>query len=216
MLSAPIPVEPWDPDRIALLLMDFQKFTCSREHGLGKLAQVKGITPELDEYFSQVDAAIENSSRLLQACRGFGIEVIFTFLHQEPGNQELSRQFVVSQLPVPAGSLEDEYLGMVKPAEGESVFPRTTYSPFTSTNLLDLLEAKGKDTLFVAGMLFNYSVAMTVREAADRGMNVVAVWDASASETLDWHLVTRTGLVGGLILSRSTNNVIEMLEGKRT
>ena len=72
------------------------------------------------------------------------------------------------------------------------------------------------DTIILAGILANISVEMTAREAADRGFGVVVVWDAAASETLDWHTVTMAGIVGGLIRVRSTPPVIEMLEGTRT
>lgn len=216
MLSAPLPVEELIPGKTALLLIDFQKYTCSRNHGLGKLAEIKGITPELDEYYQQVDAAISNVDRLLTVCRKKGIETIFTYLHAGSDSKAISRQFAVSKLSIPAGHLEDEFIEGIKPLEDEVILTRSTYSPFVSTNLNEILQKNGKNTLILAGTLFNYSVALAAREATDRGYTVIVVWDASASESLDWHQVTRTGLVGGLILSRRSNEVIEMVEGKRS
>ena len=58
-----------------------------------------------------------------------------------------------------------------------------TYSPFAGTNLQQRLREAGVDTLIVAGMLANYTVWMTAREAADRDVGVVVAIDASASET---------------------------------
>ena len=216
MLSMPLPAEPLVPEKTVLLLINFQKFTCARDHGLGRLAEERGITPELDEYYSQVDAALQNGNQLVKACRVAGMDVVFSYLHTGSAGQKISKQFQVSKIPVPDGELKDEFLENIKPESGEISLIQSTYSPFTGPDLLHVLEKKGKDTLIVAGMLFNYSVTMTAREAADRDYKVIVVWDASASETLEWHLVTRTGLVGGLILSRSTREVVEMLEGKRT
>jgi nicotinamidase-related amidase len=105
----------------------------------------------------------------------------------------------------------------VAPASGDLVLPRGTYSPFAAGPvLLDTLRKAGVDTIILAGMLANTTVALTAREAADRDLGVVVAWDASASETLGWHEIIKTGLVGSLICVRTTRQVIEMLEGVRT
>ena len=216
MLSTPIPLEPFDFKKAALVLMDFQRFTCSRNDGLGLLASQRGILPELDEYYAQVDAASENAIPLLEICRSTGVKVVFTYLHTAKSKNQISRQFQVSHLPIPTGKLEDEFHQKLLPAPGEQILTRGTYSPFIGTKLQETLQEDGKDTLILAGTLFNYTVVTAAREAADLGYNVIVVWNASASETLDWHLAMRTGVVGGLILSRSAEEVIEMIEGKRT
>jgi nicotinamidase-related amidase len=81
---------------------------------------------------------------------------------------------------------------------------------------LSVLQEAKIDTIVLAGMLANVTVAPTAREAADRDFGVVWVWDASASETLAWHEHTKTGIVGPLIRIRTTQQVIEMMEGTRT
>ena len=198
------------------ILLDFQKYTCDRNSGLGSLATVKGITPEFDEYYSMVDAARANCSSLLEVCRKNEVEALFCYLFKNSNRSQYSRQFELSQYPLPTGDLKKEYLAELQPAKGDVIITRDTYSPFLNTGLEENLRAKSKDTLILAGTLFNQTVALAAREAADRGFTVIVVWDASASETLDWHMVTRTGLMGGLILSRRTHEVIEMVEGKRT
>ena len=45
---------------------------------------------------------------------------------------------------------------------------------------------------------------------------MIVVADCCASETFAWHTELRTGVVGGLIRQRSSDEVIEMLEGTRT
>jgi len=216
MLAAPIPAEKIQKERTAIILLDFQNYTCNRNSGLGSLAKVKGITPEFDEYYGMVDAAKANCSSLLEVGRNNGLEVIFCYLFNNRTRSQYSRQFDLSQFPLPTGDLKNEYLAEPSPAKGDLVITRVTYSPFLNTGLEEKLRDKKKDTLILAGTLYNHTVAQAAREAADRGFTVIVVWDASASETMDWHLVTRTGLAGGLILSRRTHEVIEMVEGKRT
>lgn len=217
MLAAPVPPFHLSRANTALLLVDAQHFTCSREQGLGLLAAERGIAREFDEYYLQVDAALKNMVRLIDACRAHGLRVIHTLLNgARPDRSDLSRQLRVSELPVPAGDPRAELRPEVAPRAEELVLPRVTYSPFAGTELTNVLNAAQVNTLIVAGMLANYSVWMTAREAADRDFGVVVVIDASASETLEWHLQLQTGIVGGLIRQRTTSDVIEMLAGTRT
>lgn len=217
MLSRPTPPFQLTKDNAALLLMDAQHFTTTRDQGLGQVASERGIMREFDEYYAQADAAIHNMVRLLAACRLHGIRIIYTVLNSElPDRSDLSRQLRVSGLPIPVGPPVAEIRPEVALAAGDVILPRGTYSPFAGTDLLTLLRDAQVDTIILAGMLANVSVAMTAREAADRDLSVIMVWDASASETLDWHENTKTGLVGGLIRIRTTQQVIEMIEGMRT
>ena len=217
MLSAPVPPFHLARENAALLLIDPQHFTTMRDQGLGRVASERGITREFDQYYEQADAAMRNMVRLLGACRLHGVRVVYTVLNcAPPDRSDLSRQLRVSHLPIPVGSPVEEIRSEVAPAAEDLVLPRGTYSPFAGTNLLTLLREANIDTIILAGMLANVSVAMTAREAADRDFGVIFVWDASASETLDWHIQIKISLVGGLIRVRSTQEVIEMLEGTRT
>jgi nicotinamidase-related amidase len=217
MLLAPVPPIRLACDNAALLLIDPLQFTTARSGGLGQAAEVRGISREFDDYFSQAEAAIRNMARLAAACREHGLPVIYSVLNsQRPDRSDTSRQMQVSRMPVPVGPPEAGIRPEVAPALGEAVLPRGTYSPFAAGGLQDRLRALGVDSLIVAGVLANLSVAMAAREAADRDFSVVVATDACAGETLEWHLQTMTGLVGGLIRVRSTREIIEMLEGTRT
>ncbi len=217
MLAAPVPPFRLTRENTALLLVDAQNFTTTRDQGLGRLAHERGIDRELDEYYLQVEAALRNMSRLVAACRAHGLCVIQTVLNcTQSDRSDLSRQMRVSELPIPVGDPRAEIRPEVAPQPGELVLPRVTYSPFATKDLKEILNRAKIDTIILAGMLANYSVWMTAREAADRDFGVVVVIDASASETLEWHLQFRTGIVGGLIRQRTTSEVIEMLDGTRT
>jgi nicotinamidase-related amidase len=217
MLSAPVPPFRLTRSNAALLLLDFQHYTATRSRGLGQEASQRGIDRELDEYYSQVDAALRNTAELLAACRTHGLPVFHTFLcSTAPDHSDLSRQLRASELPVPSGDPRDEYLPAIAPRAGETVVTHGAYSPFTSTPLLEQLRSAKVDTIILAGLMANYAGQMTAREAADRDLGVVFAWDCSASETLEWHLQLRTALVGGLIRVRVLHEILDMLEGTRT
>jgi len=204
-------------ENAALLLVDIQRFATRRDEGLGEEAQRRGILREFEEYYAQVDAALRNVQRLLAVCREHSLPVIHTLLNcSSAGGRDLSRQLEVSGLPIPTGAPEDEIRPEVAPLPSEPVLPRGTYSPFAGTGLLSVLREKGVDTLVLAGMLANTTVALTAQEAADRDLGVIMVWDASASESLYWHEIIKTGLVGPLIRTRTVQQVFEMMEGTRT
>jgi len=204
-------------ENAALLLVDAQRFTTRRDEGIGLEAKIRGIQREFEEYYAQVDAALRNMQRLLAGCREHGLVVIHTVLNAGSADGSgLSRQIKVSGLPIPTGAPEDEIRPEVAPLPSELVLPRGTYSPFAGTDLLSVLREKEVDTLVVAGMLANTTVALTAQEAADRDVGVIMAWDASASESLYWHEIVKTGLVGPLIRIRTAQQVIEMMEGTRT
>jgi nicotinamidase-related amidase len=217
MLAAPVPPFHLTKENTALVLVDVQHFTTTRAQGLGLVASERGIDRELDEYYLQVEAALKNMVRLVTACRSHGVCVIHTLLNSARADRgDLSRQLRVSELPIPAGDPRAQIRPEVAPQAGELILPRVTYSPFASTDLQQVLDRAKVDTIILSGMLANYSVWMTARDAADRDFGVVVVIDALASETLEWHLQFQTGIVGGLIRQRTTSNVIAMLEGTRT
>ena len=111
MLAAPIPAEKIHNERTALILLDFQKYTCDRNSGLGRLATEKGITPEFDEYYSMVDAARTNCSSLLEVCRQNGVRVLFCYFFKGSNRSQYSRQFEISQYPLPGRRSEKRISG---------------------------------------------------------------------------------------------------------
>ena len=64
-------------------------------------------------------------------------------------------------------------------------------------------------------MMANVTLVLAAREAADRDFSVLAVGDASASETLQWHGLTLQGLGGGAIRTVSSGDVLEMIAGTK-
>ncbi len=217
MLASPSPPFRLSSENTVLMLMDFQNYTTIRSAGFGKIAADRGIDREFDEYFLQVDAAIKNAQRLLEACRYQKIPVIHTLLACTFMDcRDLSRQFRVNEFDIPFGDPLREIRQEVAPLPGEQIIPRAAYSPFSRTAIHSILKQMAIENILLAGMMADTTIAMTAREAADRDFGVIVVMDSSASQTHDWHAQLRDGIVGGLIRQRSTSQVIEMIRGERT
>lgn len=210
MLMRALPLATVKAGKTALLLLDVQKFTALRGHGLDAEAARRGIAREFDDYYTQVAAALRNIAKLLAACRAKGFPVIHV---RVADNRALSRQFLLSGLVRPAVGASGETLPEAAPLPGETVIERGAYGAFHATGLEQDLRRRGVETLIMVGMMANVTVALAAREAADRSFDVLVVQDASASETREWHALTMQGLTGGAIRCLWTGDVLELLDG---
>ncbi|HKI06279.1 MAG TPA: cysteine hydrolase family protein [Thermoanaerobaculia bacterium] len=108
----------------------------------------------------------ENVERLIGAWRAAGLPVIF-FLHTDPdpGFETTSPFF--------------KLMDFVKPEPGEPVIVKSTRNAFTSTNLQEVLAAKGVERLVVTGISTEQCCETTTRVAADLGYDVDFVTEAT-------------------------------------
>ena len=201
--------------RAALLVLDVHRFTASRDGGYARLARERGIGRELTEYYDQVEQALANLRQLVEGCRAHGLPVVFTRL-RAVGAQDVTPQAAVTGFWARAGSDEAEFLPDLRPHEVDVLIDKTTTGAFAGTSLHTILHERGIRTLIIAGVPANGTVEQTAREAADLGYGVVVVSDACAAETWTIHGFVMTTLVGGLIRTRTTSAVLEMLGGERT
>nr|WP_246504823.1 cysteine hydrolase [Microvirga antarctica] len=208
-----MPLARLSPGRTALVLIDIQHHTTTRGEGQDAEARLRGIAGEFDEYYQQAEAAIRNVSKLLAACRARAIDIVHV-VKADDGN--VSRQFRLGGLTLPnAESASDDIRPEAAPQDRETIIPRGVYSPFSTSDLEAHLKARGVETVILAGMLANVTIALAAREAADRSFDVLVVHDACASETLEWHGLTMQGIGGGGIRVLWAQDILDMLEGTR-
>lgn len=196
-------------------MLDVHRFTASREHGFGRIARERGISRELDEYYEQLDQALPNIARLIDGCRRHRVPIIFTRLVADR-REDVSPQARVTGFWTMAGSPEAEFLPAIAPAADETTIEKSTTSAFVGTTLRDALGARRVQYLVVCGVLANGAVEHTARDAADLGYGVIVVSDGCAAETWATHTFVMATLVGGLIRTRTTQAMLEMLDGTRT
>ncbi len=139
------------------------------------------VVIDVQESFRQdpMWAAISNPgiadqvSRLAQAARAQG-DLIVWVLHSEAGS----------------GTAFDPASGHVRlieglaADEGEPVITKTSHNAFTTTNLQQLLTARGVSDLLVCGIRTEQCCETTARVASDFGYGVTFVTDATATSPI--------------------------------
>jgi len=178
-----------DPKHAALLFIDVQNYTARRDGGT-----YKGLSDaETDErygYFlaAMRDIAVPNMRRLQAACRGAGIEVLYTVIESlTGGGRDRSLDYKISGIHVPKGSSDARVLDEIAPAGDEIVIPKTSSSVFISTTIDYVLRNLAVRSLIVAGVLTDQCIDSAVRDACDLGYLVTVATDACATHSRERH-----------------------------
>jgi nicotinamidase-related amidase len=181
---APLPDPELRPAGTALLVVDMQYFDAHREYGMALLA----APGETDEYFEQVDEILPRIRRLQDLARAHGIAVVHTHLcSRAPGGADMCRSHRLRGWRYAAGTKEAEFLPEVAPLPGELVVEKTSSGAFNSGGLEQALRNLGITRIVICGVDTRFCVETTVRDASDRGFEVVLVGDACASKTRELH-----------------------------
>ena len=123
-----------------------------------------------------------NIKRLLKACRKAGIEIIYPRIASLVKDcRDVSIEHKRINLLAPAGSRESEILDEIKPLENELVITKGASGVFNATAIDQILRNLGVETLIMTGVVTNYCVETAVRDAGDRGYNVILVEDCCAA-----------------------------------
>jgi biuret amidohydrolase len=128
--------------------------------------------------------------------------------------REVSLEHKRLNLVAPSGSKESEILAELAPIENEIVLSKGASGVFNSTAIDQILRNLNIDTLIVCGVVTNYCVETAVRDAGDRGYNVILVGDGCAAMTSEHQRLALEILDGIYCVVRSTNEVLEELQGE--
>ena len=100
----------------------------------------------------------------------------------------------------------------LNPSENDLIITKTTYSPFSSTEIDTILHSEQITTLVFSGLSTSQCVETTARDASDRGYNVIHIEDAQADYdeiTHIYSLISSRGVCGGVIYT--TEEYIELV-----
>lgn len=75
----------------------------------------------------------------------------------------------------------NDFKPLTAPRDGEPVIPKSVHSAFIGTDLEELLQRAGYETLFLAGIQTNFCVASTARMAGNLGYTTYVLGDACAT-----------------------------------
>jgi ureidoacrylate peracid hydrolase len=178
-----------DPRHAALLIVDVQNYTARRDGGEYRDLTERDIEDRYSFFFHTFEeATLPNLQRLQAACRQGGIEVLYTVIESLTGDgRDRGLDYKISGLHVPNGSWDAQMLDAIKPAEDEIVIPKTSSSPFVSTNIDYVLRNLGVRSLIIAGILTDQCIDSAARDACDLGYLVTIATDACATHSHERH-----------------------------
>jgi nicotinamidase-related amidase len=177
----------------ALVIIDMQYATGSRQGALGRTLQAQGSTVG-DYRFARIESTVLPSILRLRAhFQQIGQPVLHVTLGAAlPDASDAPRHMrkLLASCTNHVGSREHEILDELKPVPGEHVLRKTTVGAFASTSIDSLLRSLRVDQLYMVGVSTNMCVETTAREAADRGYQVTLVEDACGTTFEELHHVT--------------------------
>jgi ureidoacrylate peracid hydrolase len=131
---------------------------------------------------------LSNLQRLQAACRRGGIELLYTVIESlTRDGRDRSLDYKISGLHVPKGSRDAQVLDAIAPVEDEIGIPKTSSSPFISTNIDYVLRNLGVRSLILAGILTDQCIDSSARDACDLGYLVTIATDACATHSRERH-----------------------------
>lgn len=173
------------PADTALVIVDLQYASGSRQHGLGKLLAAAGTLADAEYRFARIEQlVVPNSKRLADAFRALGAKVIYvTYGCSVPDFADAPPQLRDWLLATNnrAGAREHEIVDEIKPLANDLVLNKNTMGAFGSTGIDTHLKSMGIRNIVVTGVSTNNCVGMTAMEASDRQYGVVLVSDATGT-----------------------------------
>ena len=211
---ASLPAFDLAPTRTTLVIVDLQYLDAHRDYGMGAEAKRRGTEEKYDYYFSRIEnVVVPNIQKLQQLCRQRGIEVIFMRIASLVKDcRDVSAVHKRLRLFAPSGSKEAEILEEIKPIENELVITKGCSGAFNGSNLDQILANLGIKTLMFAGVVTNYCVETSVRDAGDRDYDVILIDDGCAAFTPQQHRFALEILNDCYCKVMTTDEVIAFIE----
>lgn len=180
--TRPFQIRPTDT---ALVVVDMQYASGSRQHGLGAHLARQGQLASAEYRFNRIETLIvPNIQKMLAAWRQAAAPII----HIKVGSRlpdfsdappHLRAFFEVTNNY--DGSPENEIIEPLKPQPGEHIVFKNTMGAFAGSNLGQVYEQAGIKSAVYVGVSTNNCVDTTAREAADRGYGSMLVSDATGT-----------------------------------
>jgi len=204
------------PGQTAFVVIDMQYGNVHPDYGVAKRAREAGQGHIMRHLFERLPMVTGNIQRLQTACRESKIEVIFVVIQSyTQDGRDLSPSYRTKGLRCPPGSKEAQILEELKPIGDEIILPKLSTSAFTSSPIDQVLRYMGITKLLVAGINTNYCVETFIRDAYDRGYETVLVEDCCATVVEKYHQVTCEEMEDIFCKVRSTDQVIQAIQGQR-
>jgi ureidoacrylate peracid hydrolase len=183
-------VEQVDPNQTALLVIDMQNGFCDPQGPLTKA----GVDT------SAMQAVVPNVRRLVEACRGTGMPILWALQQHLVEDTTQRTRRVPSHIekrnngqPVaPRGTWQAELVPSLKEIvhDEDYLVVKHRFSMFYSTTLDSILRMGGITRLVICGVSTNVCVESTIREAYFRDYEITVIEDCVAGPMIDLHEAT--------------------------
>lgn len=175
--------------KTALLFVDMQYYTADKTGGEYSHLSSTELDEKYGYFFNELQTKVLPNMRRLQAmCRKAEVEVLYTVIESLTlDGREMGLDYKISGLFCPKGSRDAKVLAEISPKGDEMVIPKTSSSPFISTNIDYVLRNLGVRHLIVCGILTDQCIDSPVRDACDYGYLVTLVVDACATHDDERH-----------------------------
>jgi biuret amidohydrolase len=208
-----------DPRTVALVVVDMQYASGSRDHGLGRGLKARGQEALGAYRFDRIEqTVVPTIQRLLAYFRQHRLKLVYLTVGSElPDYSDLlphMRAFAESAGNT-RGNHEHEILDALAPRAGEAVLNKTTMSAFHSSGFERLVRAWGVEQLVFTGISTNSCVEGTARDAVDRGFRGLLVEDGCGAASQSLHDATCANFARLLGRVASSAQVLAELEGAR-
>src|SRR5262249_50766620 len=97
------------------------------------------------------------------------------------------------------------------PTESEVIIHKGSYGAFYDTPLETILKNLNRDTIVICGTLTNFCCGTTARQSYERGLKVVVVSDATATDDMDLQEAELMVLRKGFARVMTTTEVVTQL-----
>lgn len=172
---------PIDPRRLALIVVDMLD---------------EFVKPEwCPSWVPEATAQVPRIKRVIEACRGAAVPVIFLAYEVGLRGLNMPRPFLFTPIGQRARQRREdvEWFKRVAiyedlaPQESDLVVLKHTYSGFHSTPLDGVLRNLGTETVIICGTVTNYCCGATAREAFWHGYHVIVGSDICSSDDPELH-----------------------------
>lgn len=204
-----------------LMVVDMQRYYLESNSDFYRYFE--SLSPGCMDYIKKrcTQIVIPNISRLISHFREIGAPIIYLRLcGQDEDRKDLHRFFRESHLRGKHAGYPSVYplsiepmahiVEKLSPTGSDIIIDKTTFSPFSSTNIEEILKDHGIKTIIFTGLATSQCVETTARDASDRGFEVIHIEDAQADYNEDVHyasLFSSQGVCGGVVLS--TDNYLQ-------
>ena len=188
-----------EPQSSALVIVDLQYGSASTEYGYASAYRQMGHGDTVAAYLDRISNIVVPSVQKLQAAfREIRAPVVFLvfgtiagdFSDMPPRYQRGAEHWLERGIDPPyarQGSQAMQVLDEVAPLPNEAVITKTSASGFTASILDPVLNSRHVRSIAFCGVATSHCVESTLRDASDRGYDVVLVEDGCADITTEGH-----------------------------